>query len=382
MNIAIFTNNYLPNPYGVPNSVESFRKEFEDLGHKVFIFAPAWKGYEDKNPSVFRYPAINLRYKIKFPLAFPYSRKMNKILGKLNLDIIHSQHPNLLGSAAMKWARKKNIPIVFTWHTLYDRYTNFVPLIPKKLSASWIIKKAVRYANKANLVIVPTKSVTEIIKGWGVKNKIISIPTGIEEKDFKNPERKSMRDKCGVRDDEILLILVSRLTEEKNIEFVFEALKGLLKKETGVKFLVAGTGYLVPKLKKLVADEKIDGKVIFSGIAEREELKNCYAAGDIFVYASKSETQGMVLSEAMYAGLPIVAVDAPGASSLVINNQTGILTKEDKNDFSDAVLKLIRDKELRERFSQEAKKIAREKYTSRVCAGQMLEAYKKAIYSK
>jgi 1,2-diacylglycerol 3-alpha-glucosyltransferase len=382
MKIGIFTNNYLPNPYGVPNSIESFRKEFEVLGHQVFIFAPEWKGYRDENPNVFRYPAINLGYKIKFPLAIPYSKKIDKILEDLDIDIIHSQHPNLLGNAALKWARKKNIPLVFTWHTLYDRYTNFIPLIPNKLSAGWIIKKAVNYANKANLVIAPTDSVIEIIKDWGVRNEIIAIPTGIEEKDFQNPERKLLRDKYGLEDDEILLVLVSRLTEEKNIEFVFEALADLLKKEAGVKFLVAGNGYLVPKLKKFVADEKIAGQIIFSGIAERRGLKNYYAAGDIFVYASKSETQGMVLSEAMYMGLPIVAVNAPGASSLVINNQTGILTREDKIEFSGAVQKLIKDQELRLKFSEEAKKIAREKYTSKVCAKQMLEAYIQAIKSK
>jgi len=400
MRIAIFTNNYLPNPYGVTNSIESFRQQFEAMGHEVYIFAAAWGGYKDENPRVFRYPAINVNYKIKFPLALPYSGRISKILEKLDLDIIHAQHPNLLGNAAMRWAKKKNIPLIFTWHTLYDRYTNFVPFIPEKVAAWWIIKKAVDYANKASLVIVPTNSVVEIIKNWGVTNEMIDIPTGIEEKDFHDPERQSFRDKYGIKKDDILLVLVSRLTEEKNIEFVFEALKDILRNNSEVhpvespqrgdasgvsnrvKFLVAGTGYLVPKLKKFVLEEGIGDKVIFSGVAERKELKNFYAAGDIFVYASKSETQGMVMSEAMYSGLPIVAVKAPGAESLVINNETGILTKDDRQEFSAAVQKLIQDKELRLKFSEKAKEVAREKYTSVVCAKRMLEAYNQAIKNK
>jgi 1,2-diacylglycerol 3-alpha-glucosyltransferase len=135
MRIAIFTNNYLPNPYGVAGSVESFRKVFEKLGHDVFIFAPRWKGYQDENPNVFRYPSIETNVKIKFSFAIPFSLKISKVLEKLDLDIIHSQHPNLMGSAAMHWAKKKNIPLVFTWHTLYDQYAHFAPFIPKRIAA-------------------------------------------------------------------------------------------------------------------------------------------------------------------------------------------------------------------------------------------------------
>ena len=126
MNIAIFTNNYLPNPYGVAGSIESFRRQFEKNGHQVYIFAPFSKGYTDKNPRVFRYLSVDLKYKISFPLPIAYSKKISQTLKNLDLDIIHSQHPNLLGTAAMKWARRKNIPLVFTWHTLYDRYTNYI----------------------------------------------------------------------------------------------------------------------------------------------------------------------------------------------------------------------------------------------------------------
>ena len=379
MNIAIFTNNYLPNPYGVPGSVESFRKEFEAAGHTVFIFAPTWKGYEDKNPRVFRYPAINIGYKIKFPLAIPYSRKMDNILEKLSLDIIHAQHPNLLGTAAMRWAKKKNIPLVFTWHTLYDKYTNFVPLLPKKFSANWIIKKAVNFANKSYLVIVPTGSIIDIIKTWGVRNAIISIPTGVEENEFQGQDRRKVREKYGIKENDILLLLVSRITEEKNIEFIFDLLPGLFRKNHLMKMLVVGEGYLVKKLKKFCEQKNIAGQVIFSGKADKAALKNYYAAGDIFVHASKSETQGMILSEAMYMGLPVVAVEATGAKDLVVNNLSGFLVKEDRRGFCEAVEKLAGDRGLREKMSEESKKIAREKYTAKVCAKQMLKAYEKAI---
>lgn len=404
MNIAIFTNNYLPNPYGVTQSIESFRRQLEKMGHQVFIFAPSFKNYKDRNPlacppenfsqknfgRVFRYPALDIEFKIKFPLAIPYSRKMDKVLENLKIDIIHSQHPNLLGSEASKWAKKKNIPLIFTWHTLYDQYAHFVPLIPAKWAAKYIIKKAVRYANAADFVITPTESVKKIIEDWGVVNRNIeAVSSGVDEENFVNPNGKIIRDKYEVKDDEVLLLLVSRLTKEKNVEFILDSLIPLLKRNNNahpvksaeggaatpqfnrVKFLITGGGDLVPKLKKTVADNDLEDKIIFEDIVGRGEIKNYYAAGDIFVYASKSETQGMIITEAMYAGLPIVAVNATGICDLVENNVNGILVEEDspcgisrfggiprsgipqgKEEFSSAVEKLVKNKNLRNNLAK------------------------------
>ncbi|HHE45724.1 MAG TPA: glycosyltransferase family 4 protein, partial [Candidatus Moranbacteria bacterium] len=223
MKIAIFTNNYLPNPYGVSGSIESFRQEFEKQGHTVFIFAPKFKEYKDKNPKVFRYPAIDIKVKFRFPLAIPYSKKMDKIIEKLNLDIIHIQHPNLLGKVGAKWAKKKKIPLIFTWHTLYDHYTNFIPFLPAQISAGYMIKKAVQIANQSETVIIPTDSIRTILKKWGVQKRMVAIATGVEEKDFSEASKNFIRKKYDIAKSEIVLLLVSRLTEEKNVEFVFRS---------------------------------------------------------------------------------------------------------------------------------------------------------------
>jgi 1,2-diacylglycerol 3-alpha-glucosyltransferase len=380
MRIAIFTNNYLPNPYGVSGSVESFRKAYEKMGHEVYIFAPKWKEHRDYNPKVFRYPSINIKLKIKFPLAVPCSERINKILRKLDLDVIHSQHPNLLGQEAARWARKKNIPLVFTWHTLYDQYAHFVPFIPQKLSAWWTIRNARNYANKCDAVIVPTPSVIETIKNWGVNNRnIFSIPTGVDESQFVNPDRESARQKYGIKDNEILLLMVTRLTAEKNVEFLFDAVMDILENNKNVKFLASGEGHLGNKIKIMVAEKRMADKVVFIEIGLSENIKDYYAAGDIFVFASKSETQGMVLTEAMYLGLPIVAVEATGAKDIIEDGKTGFLVAENKSEFSAAVQRLIDSSDLRNKFGEEAKRIAKEKYTSIVCAKKMLEVYEKEI---
>ena len=402
MRIAFFTNNYLPNVYGVPMSVETFRKEFESLGHEVFIFAPNYSDYQDKNKNVFRYPSLDINIKFRLPLGIPYSCKMDKILKNINLDIIHSQHQNLLGTAAMKWAKKKNIPLVFTWHTLYDQYTNFVPFLPAKFSANWIIKNAVKYANKADSVVVPTESLMPIIKNWGVTNSnIIPVATGVAEEEFADANRNEVREKYGIKENEILLLLVSRLTAEKNISFLFDAIVEVLKINTDAKFMLVGDGYLVPELKEKAKKENLENRIIFAGVVDRENIKNYYAAGDIFVYASKSETQGMIITEAMYMGLPIVAIKATGIESLVENNVNGILISEDspseiasstlsakadisrgKDEFISAVKKLIADKDLRKKMAEESARIVREKYTSKICTEKMLEVYDEVIKIK
>jgi len=365
--------------------VESFRKQFEKLGHEVFIFAPKWKGYADENPHVFRYPAISTNIKFKFPLAVPCSHRMDKIIEKLDLDIIHSQHPNLLGTAAAKWARKKKIPLVFTWHTLYDKYAHFAVVIPEKLAAWWAIRNAKNYANNADYIITPTESVKEIIKNWGVTNKNIeAISSGVEEETYQNADRQGVRNKFGIKTDEVLLLLVSRLTSEKNIEFLFKSVMDVLKNNESAKFLVAGDGDLVPQLKLTARENNLEDRIIFAGMVDKKEIKNYYAAGDIFVYASKSETQGMIITEAMYLGLPVVAVNAPGICDLVQDNINGFLVSEKEDKFAEAVEKLIADNELRKKFGLASARIARENYTDKICTEKLLEVYKKVIagYSK
>lgn len=283
----------------------------------------------------------------------------------------------------MKWAKRKKIPIVFTWHTLYDQYAHFVPVIPEKLSIWWSIRNARNYANQCDAVITPTPFVKEIIKGWGVTNEnITAIPTGIDEPAFAHANRQTFREKHGISDDEIVLLLVSRFTAEKNVEFLFRAVMAILKNNPRVKFLVGGEGYLQKKLEQIVLESEVKGQVILAGFVASEVKKDFYAAGDIFVYASKSETQGMILTEAMYSGLPIVAVRAPGARDIIQDGETGFLVAESGDEFKEACDKLILDGEMRKKFSEEAKRVAREKYTSTICAHKMLDVYEQTIKLK
>ncbi|KKQ59864.1 MAG: Glycosyl transferase group 1, partial [Parcubacteria group bacterium GW2011_GWC1_38_22] len=191
--------------------------------------------------------------------------------------------------------------LVFTWHTLYDQYAHFAPFfIPKRMAEWWSISNAVRFANKADYVIAPTPSVVEIIKKWGVKNSFIKdVPTGINEDVFLDADGQSIRKRYGISEDEILLILVSRFTSEKNVEFLLNSVILALKQNSKIKFLAGGDGNLLDSLKNLVEKEELADRIIFPGFIGNNIKKNYYAAGDMFVFASKSETQGMIISEAL-----------------------------------------------------------------------------------
>jgi glycosyltransferase involved in cell wall biosynthesis len=379
MNIAIFTNNYLPNPYGVSSSIESFRKEFEKMGHTVYIFAPYAKGFIDENPCVYRYPAIDFHYKISFPLAIPYSYKISRILKDLSIDIIHSHHPNLLGWEARRWAKKKKVPLVFTWHTLYDRYAHFIPILPVKLSANLAIRSAVRYANSCDQVIIPTKSVKKIIVNWGVTKSVSVVSTGITEEFLDNSHRDESRKMFGIKEDEIVLLSLSRLTPEKNLDFLIHSVIKILAKYKKGRFILAGEGGELEKIKMVIGEAGITDRVIFTGMVNGQMKKNVYAAADIFVYASTSETQGMILVEAMAVGLPIVAVAATGSSDMVGNYVTGILTKENEEVFVEAVMRLVKDEKMLKLLGENAKRVFNANYTGSICADKMLKIYQKLL---
>ncbi len=381
MRIAIFTNNYLPNPYGVSTSVEGFRHALSAMGHTVYIFAPQW-GDEviAGEENIYRYPSVKVPTKIEASMVVPYSSKMDKIIAELDFDIIHAQHPNLLGTVASKWALKKDVPLVFTWHSLYDRYAHYISFVPEKLSGKWAMKNAAGFAMDCDEIIIPTASIAKIIKSAGVEhNRISVVSSGVDEKLFANPNGKKIREKYNIADDCVVLGTLSRLTEEKNIIFLTEIITEILQKNTNIIFVCAGEGDLMNEIKEIFKDKNVSKQVIFIGKVAREDVKHYLDANDIFVYASTSETQGTIVTENMYVGKPIVAVEENGVGDLIENGINGISVPEEKDIFIKSVQDLINDRQLRKEIGKNAYKIAREKYTTTVCTENLIDVYQKAI---
>jgi len=400
MKIAIFTNNYKPIISGVTESVESFREGLEKRGHKVYVFAPNFPGHKDEDPNVFRFPSIDFRYKTAFPIAITRSPRIYKKIKELNIDIIHCQHPFNVGKAGLRYGKRLGIPIVFTNHTRYDIYTHFIPLFPQKF-LKWYVKNAsVRFANKCNVVIAPTQSIKEMLrKKWGMKTKIEVIPTGIRPGQFINVERREeIRKKFNIKDDELLLITITRLAAEKSVDFLIRAFSQISKLEKNksrrcaspvvrerykasdcdkkIKFMIVGDGSDRENLEKITADLKLSDKIIFAGSVPHKDIAKYFKAGDIFIYSSLSETQGIMTSEAMASEIPVVAVKAPGAMDIIEDGVDGILSENIESEFVKKVQMLIDDKELRKKISKNAIKKAQE-YSIEKSTEKMIKVYEK-----
>lgn len=352
----MFTNTYLPHVGGVARSVKTLEDECRKLGHEVRVIAPQ-SDQAEESPDVLRVPAIQNFNGSDFSFRLPAPLIISEFIEKFQPDIIHSHHPFLLGDSALREAWKARIPIVFTHHTLYERYTHYVPLDSPALKRV-AIQLATEYCNLCSRIIAPSESIAKLLKERGVLVPIEAIPTGIDTGEFGNADGAAFRKKHGIPEDCLLIGHVGRLAEEKNLHFLVEAVKEELRRSDHVRFLLVGDGPEKTKLLESLAD--FPDRVIAPGSLQGCDLSNAYASMDVFVFASQSETQGMVLAEAMAAGIPVVALDGSGVREIVEDGGNGFMLPGDtaSADFAEAIRRLVDDDDLRHRCAEGAKQAA------------------------
>ncbi len=375
LHIAFFTNTYRPTMSGVVRSIETFRTAFTEMGHNVFIFAQKSHDYEDTEPFIFRYPAVEFPFVNDYALPMPFSRTVDNVLPSLKLNVIHSHHPFLLGDVAADKAKSLGLPMVFTFHTRYDEYAHNIPLSPdftKSVVDLWMA----HYLEKCHHIITPSDSIKKILIDNGVQGEITTIPTGIEVKPFLEADGQKIRDKYGWGDD-LVLISVGRLAKEKSFDTLLEAAAKVMQDRSHVRLVIVGGGLEKKSLAKLAKNLRIADRVLFTGSVPFEEVPNYLKAADIFCFASTSETQGLVTMEAMAAGLPIVAVDATGTSDAVENGKDGLLTEDSADALAQAMEKVIDDSELRQKLIEGAKEKV-DWFDIRIQAKRMLDVYAQA----
>ncbi|MCK5475632.1 MAG: glycosyltransferase [Candidatus Pacebacteria bacterium] len=358
MRIGMFINYYTPSKGGMETSVINLSKGLEEKGHEVFIFAPKYPNYKDKEKNIFRYKSIRFNYGGYFyVIPVPFGSEMKETVKELKLDVLHSHQPYSLGSEAMKFSKELDIPLVFTYHIKYEDYSHYIPLIPDSISKKYIRKVTVGYSNKCDVVISPSTAIKKLLEDHGIKTLIKIIPSGINIDNFANDtgKREEIREKYQIKQDEIVLITACRLTKEKNLKFLVNSFARIAQKENNVKFMIVGDGAVKKGLEKMAEEFGIKDRVIFTGLVDRTSIVDLYQASDIFIFASKTETQGLVAVEAMAAGNPVVAVRASGIEDIVKDKEDGFLTSESGKEFARNVLKIVRDDDLRSKMSANAK---------------------------
>ncbi len=368
LRVAMFTNNYLPFIGGVPLSIERLGRGLKALGHSVLVVAPRYKKPDPEESNVVRTPSLlSLGVRGEFRLPNIFLRQTRRAVSAFKPDLIHVHHPIWMGSLGLWLARRLNVPSVYTYHTRLEHYAHFVPLpgaLFRNLISHALIK---RFANRCSGVIVPTYSAEDYLRMIGVKTSIFVQPTGIDYERFQglDPQaQETLRSQYPLAGKRVL-VSVSRLSTEKNIDFLLDAVVRL-KAQTSTPFhlLMIGDGHERQRLQQRIEQEALTEYVTLVGAVAPEDMPRYYRLGDLFVFASKSETQGMVILEAMAAALPVVAVRSSGIDDVVRENENGYKTPDNLEVWCRKVTSVLEDTQLRERLSQQAQSFAREHSTS------------------
>lgn len=378
MRVGLFTNNYLPFRGGVTTAVETLRQGLEAQGHRACVFAPASSVPHDDPAFVFRYPSVPAPTYPGFALPLPFSRRWSRAALELDLDIFHAQHPFLLGVTARRLARSQGRPLVFTYHTRYEKYAHYVPL-PEPLVASLAVRLASRFADAADLVIAPSARIAERLADLGVRAPIAVVPTGVPIDLFRPSSRAEARRFLGLNEDAPLCLYVGRLDREKSVERVIAAFASIALAVSGARLLLVGQGSHEAALRRLAAASPARSAICFAGSVAREELPPYYQAADLFLFSSETETQGLVLAEAHACGLPAVAVRASGVDEVVRDGETGLLTKADVEELADAAIGLLMDAPRRSAMASAARAFAASDFSATRQVEVMLGHYRRLL---
>ncbi len=364
LRVAMFSNNYLPFIGGVPVSIERLRRGLEALGNAVLLVVPGYREQPREEACVLRVPSLlALGERREFRLANIFLGRIGQAVRAFRPDLIHLHHPFWLGSLGLLLAHRLRVPAVFTYHTRLEHYAHFVPLpgmLFRNLISHALIK---RFANKCDAVIVPTYSAEEYLRMIGVKQPIFVQPTGIDFQRFQavtTAQVEQLRRALGIGEEQVLLS-VSRLSNEKNIDFMIDALASLREQTTRPwVLLMIGDGSQRERLQARIDALHLGRHVRLLGAVAPEQMALYYRLGELFIFASKSETQGMVILEAMAAGLPVVAVRSSGIDDVIRQGYNGFKTAEKLAPWCARVIQLLDDERLRGEMSEHALQVAAE----------------------
>jgi glycosyltransferase involved in cell wall biosynthesis len=379
LRIAMFTNNYYPFIGGVPISIERLSSALRNLGHHAVIFAPEYKAQNDSaQDNVIRCKLlVCLKTKLfDFHIANIFSRTIEREFVRQNFDIVHVHHPFWMGTKGLSLARKYGIPAVITYHTRFDMYHHYMPVFKRYFKKYLSHRIVLHFAQNCDMVFAPAESSAEYLKELGVTKPIEIMPTGAEL--MLGGNAPNLRQAYTPR-GELLLCSVSRLAREKNIFFLLEGIKYIKSYgKTPFKCVIIGDGPERDEIEKFIKDENLSDTVILTGTVEPGGVGKFYFASDIFVYASKSETQGMVLIEAMAGRCPVVAVTSGGVDDVVTNGFNGYKTAESTQEWAQKVMLLMDNEDLRAEMSANAQCYAG-KFSTENVALQAVKAYNNVI---
>jgi len=384
MKIVYATDQYWPCVSGVSVSIDSFRKELEAMGHEIHILAPEYPGsVKDDSEHIHRFRSSKVFFNDENRLVRRREAKNAwKILDGMRPDVVHVQTEFSMALIASRWARKRHVPLVISAHTNWmDLIRMYIPLIPRGMTGPICRWKMFSVFRKADAIVVPTSLMDVLLSSYAVHRPTRVIPTGIRTEVFSQTLDVHARviadlrkTNPALREGLRYLLFVGRLGVEKDVPFLVDVLEDLLPAHPDLRLVLVGDGPARPDLEALVNARGLAEKVVFVGFVPHELLGAYYGLADIFVFASKVESQGLVVLEAMACGTPVVAIGKMGTREIMGGSNGGYMVDDDRDEFSQAVASLLDDPLLRERKHLEALKHAAN-WSMRVQAVKMEHFY-------
>lgn len=390
MRVGIFTESYPPLVNGVSTSILMLEHALTKLGHEVFIITVSdnKKDYVlENNGHILRLPSVNLANCYDYKMTSVYPIKAVNMIKKMNLDVIHSNVEFTVGIFARVVSEQLSIPLVHTYHTNWEDYTHYITKNKKILDD--ICKKLLKYLvvffedKTVTELIVPSNKIYNLFKDkYKFTKNIHIIQTGIEtskfyKEKFNLKDINSLKKKLGIKKKDFVVMTVSRLAKEKSVDRIINNHKELVKKYSNMKLLIVGDGPDIDKLKDEAKSLGVSDSVIFTGKVPLSDIPIYYQLGNVFVTASKSETQGLTVVEAISSSLPIVAVKDDSFVNSVIEDFNGFVFTDDEK-YINSISKLYEDKELYNRLSNQSRLLS-EDFSSEYFALKVLKVYETAI---
>ncbi|MCI0570293.1 MAG: glycosyltransferase [Myxococcaceae bacterium] len=388
MKIVFATDSYWPRINGMSVSIDTFKQSLEAAGHEVHVLAPAFPGEpEDADQkagrrNVHRFESTVWWLSKEDPLVhLSELPAVHQLLERLRPDVVHVQTELAMGWMCWRWARANQVPLVMTCHTFWQDYiSHYAPFIPPRVSC-WLVRTVTRrIARNMDAVVAPTDRMRNVLLRYGVDAPIDTIPTGFQQASFCGVDREQERrdsplfEKHPELKGRKVLLTVGRLGKEKNHDFLVEVMEQLRTREPDALWLVVGDGPYRAELEARLVARGLRDRCVFTGYLPRDRVKHAFALADVFMFASKTETQGLVTVEAMSLGTPVVAIGEMGTRDVMNGDNGGFMMREEVGPFADRVSELLSDPALHAAKSAEAMSYAK-RWTSCVLTERLVGVY-------
>lgn len=382
MKVLFISDVYFPRVNGVSTSIRTFVAQLQSLGHTVDLIAPEYGLATADEAWIKRMPARSIYFDPEDKLM-KYSAVLKRLpeLREANYDLIHIHTPFVAHYAGIKLAKLLDIPCVETYHTFFEDYLHhYLPVIPKSLAKGLARLISKKQCNALGAMVAPSQPMLDVLRTYGISTQAEVIPTGLQAHSFAEADGVAFRAKYGIAQNRPMLLYVGRVAFEKNINFLLEMTKVLIVKQSDALLVVTGEGPAEASLRKQAKELKLDDNIKFIGYLDRNtELNACYKSADIFVFSSKSETQGLVLLEAMAQATPVVSIAELGTKSLLIEGEGVLISSENTTEFADKVDYLLSNEKIRLALGAKAKAYVTKRWTDKAQAERLVLFYQKLI---